>query len=270
MVKKLLNIVVAAIFVVGVGLLVYPSFSNWWNQQHRSQAIASYEKKVASLSEKEYKHLWQDAKKYNAEHHVNTISLDHEEEKQYKKVLDITNTGIMGYVEIPKINVSLPIYHGDEQSILQIAIGHIPGTSLPVGGKGTHCVLSGHRGLPSARLFTDIDQLKKGDLFMLQVMDNTLTYKVDQISTVLPQDTSKMQIDPYQDYCTLVTCTPYGVNTHRLLVRGHRIPNQSVRVAPDLTTADPVIWDICWGVVAVVLLLLGIHQLKKSKLREKN
>lgn len=270
MVKKIVNVLVAVIFVVGVGLLVYPSFSNWWNQQHRSEAIASYEKKVASLSDKEYKHLWQDAINYNRTHNVNTFSLNQKEEKQYKKILDITHTGIMGYVEIPKINVALPIYHGDEQSILQIAIGHIPGTSLPVGGKGTHCVLSGHRGLPSARLFTDIDQLKKGDVFMLQVMDNTLTYQVDQISTVLPQDTSKMQIDPQQDYCTLVTCTPYGVNTHRLLVRGHRIPNRSVRVAPDLTAADPVIWDIIWGVIAFVFLLLGIHQLKKNRGHQKN
>ncbi|WP_202982873.1 class C sortase [Sharpea azabuensis] len=188
-----------------------------------------------------------------------------DEEALYKKTLDVTGTGIMGYVEIPKINVSLPIYHGDDQAILQIAIGHIPGTSLPVGGKGTHSVLSGHRGLPSARLFTDIDQLKKGDIFMLQVMDNTLTYKVDQISVVLPSDMSKMQIDPNQDYCTLMTCTPYGVNTHRLLVRGHRISRKSIRVARNLTRADYVIWDLSWGLICLILVIILIRMVKQRR-----
>ena len=236
MVKKLMNALVAIIFIAGVGLLVYPSFSDWWNKQHRSEAIASYEKKVASLTEKQYQQLWNG-----------------------------TGTGIMGYVEIPKINVSLPIYHGDDQAILQIAIGHIPGTSLPVGGKGTHSVLSGHRGLPSARLFTDIDQLKKGDIFMLQVMDNTLTYKVDQISVVLPSDMSKLQIDSNQDYCTLMTCTPYGVNTHRLLVRGHRISRKSTRVARNLTRADYVIWDLSWGLICLILVIILIRMVKQRR-----
>ena len=198
-------------------------------------------------------------------HPTNSFVLSKDEEALYKKTLDVTGTGIMGYVEIPKINVSLPIYHGDDQAILQIAIGHIPGTSLPVGGKGTHSVLSGHRGLPSARLFTDIDQLKKGDIFMLQVMDNTLTYKVDQISVVLPSDMSKLQIDSNQDYCTLMTCTPYGVNTHRLLVRGHRISRKSTRVARNLTRADYVIWDLSWGLICLILVIILIRMVKQRR-----
>ena len=265
MVKKLMNALVAIIFIAGVGLLVYPSFSDWWNKQHRSEAIASYEKKVASLTEKQYQQLWNGAIHYNQTHPTNSFVLSKDEEALYKKTLDVTGTGIMGYVEIPKINVSLPIYHGDDQAILQIAIGHIPGTSLPVGGKGTHSVLSGHRGLPSARLFTDIDQLKKGDILKLQVMDNTLTYKVDQISVVLPSDMSKMQIDPNQDYCTLMTCTPYGVNTHRLLVRGHRISRKSTRVARNLTRADYVIWDLSWGLICLILVMILIRIVKQRR-----
>ena len=159
----------------------------------------------------------------------------------------------MGYVEIPKINVSLPIYHGTDAEILQIAIGHIPGTSLPVGGESTHCVISGHRGLPSAQLFTDIDQLKTGDTFMLQVLDQTLYYEIDQIKTVLPTETDDLRIVKGQDYCTLMTCTPYGVNTHRLLVRGHRVNKTNLRVRRDLVKADPVLIDVIWVVLAVII-----------------
>lgn len=185
-------------------------------------------------------------------HDESRFNLTDEERAKYEKTLDVTGTGIMGYVEIPKISVSLPIYHGTDATVLQIAIGHIPGSSLPVGGQGTHCVISGHRGLPSARLFTDIDQLREGDLFMLNVLGKTLTYQVDQIRVVLPDELDDLAIDDGQDYCTLVTCTPYGVNTHRLLVRGHRVPNQGAAVADgDMVQVSPAI--VAAAITAVVL-----------------
>lgn len=265
MVKKIMNVVVALVFIVGIGLLAYPTFSDWWNSQHRSQVIASYEKKVENLSDKEYKKLWNQAVTYNKELKYTNMTLSKAELKKYNKTLDVTGTGIMGYVEIPKINVSLPIYHGDNASILQVAIGHIPGTSLPVGGTSTHCVISGHRGLPSARLFTDIDQMKIGDTFMLQTLDNTLTYQVDQIKVVLPTNTKYLQIEEGKDLCTLMTCTPYGVNTHRLLVRGHRIPTKSTRVHRDLLKADPVIFDAIWAVIALIVIGINIRRHKKKK-----
>ena len=145
--------------------------------------------------------------------------------KEYESILDINGSGIMGYIDIPKIHIMLPVYHGTADSVLQVAIGHLTGTSLPVGGEGSHCVVSGHRGLPSARLFTDLDKLVAGDTWTINVLDRTLTYEVDQIRVVEPTDLSNLKIEQGKDYCTLVTCTPYGINTHRLLVRGHRIPN---------------------------------------------
>ena len=184
--------------------------------------------------------------------------LSDRELEEYNSVLDVTGTGIMGYVDIPKINVSLPIYHGTDESVLQIAIGHLAGSSLPVGGEGSHCVISGHRGLPSARLFTDIDQLQEGDRFMLQVLGETLTYEVDQIRTVLPDELDDLQREEGQDYCTLVTCTPYGVNTHRLLVRGHRVPNTEgdVRVNADAIQINPMEEALIIGAVLMFLILL--------------
>lgn len=265
MVKKIMNVVVALVFIVGIGLLAYPTFSDWWNSQHRSQVIASYEKKVQSLSDKQYKKLWNQAVAYNKNLKYTNLNLSKAQTKVYNKTLDVTGTGIMGYVEIPKINVSLPIYHGDNASILQVAIGHIPGTSLPVGGTSTHCVISGHRGLPSAKLFTDIDQMKIGDTFMLQTLDNTLTYQVDQIKVVLPTNTKYLQIEEGKDLCTLMTCTPYGVNTHRLLVRGHRIATKSTRVHRDLIKADPVIFDAIWVIIAFIVIALNVRAHKKKK-----
>ena len=166
----------------------------------------------------------------------------------------------MGYIDIPEIKCTLPIYHGTSHAVLQIAVGHVEGTSLPVGGEGTHCVLSGHRGLPSARLFTDLDQLVAGDLFLLQILDETLTYEVDQIRIVLPTEVSDLTIEKGKDYCTLVTCTPYGVNSHRLLVRGHRVANEEsvahVRVTADAIRIDPIL--VAPAAAAPMLLLLFI------------
>lgn len=210
-----------------------------------------------------------DAKAYNqtlAKGVMPDLNLSNAEKSVYNKTLDVTGTGIMAYVEIPKINTTLPIYHGTDDAILQVAVGHIPGTSLPVGGKGTHAVISGHRGLPSAKLFTDIDRLVDGDTFMIQVLDETLTYEVDQILTVLPDDVSALAIDPNQDYVTLVTCTPYGVNSHRLLVRGHRIANETkeARVTAEASQVDPIL--VAPFVAVIVLLFLSVLLYLKGKI----
>lgn len=248
------EITLVCVLLAGLGMMLYPSVSDWWNSMHQTQAIATYEKAVSDNSAERNKQLWDDAVAYNASlpHDESRFNLSDEERAKYEQTLDVTGTGIMGYVEIPKISVSLPIYHGTDATVLQIAIGHIPGSSLPVGGQGTHCVISGHRGLPSARLFTDIDQLREGDLFMLNVLGKTLTYQVDQIRVVLPDELDDLAIDDGQDYCTLVTCTPYGVNTHRLLVRGHRVPNQGAAVADgDMVQVSPAI--VAAAITAVVL-----------------
>lgn len=255
-----LEILLVCVLLAGLGMMLYPSVSDWWNSMHQTQAIATYEKAVSDNSAERNKQLWDDAVAYNASlpHDESRFNLSDEERAKYERTLDVTGTGIMGYVEIPKISVSLPIYHGTDATVLQIAIGHIPGSSLPVGGQGTHCVISGHRGLPSARLFTDIDQLHEGDLFMLNVLGKTLTYQVDQIRVVLPDELDDLAIDDGQDYCTLVTCTPYGVNTHRLLVRGHRVPNQGAAVADgDMVQVSPaIVAAVITAVVLAVALLV--------------
>ncbi len=248
--------------MVGIGLLLYPSVSDWWNDMHQTQAIATYEEAVKDNSPERNKELWDAAVAYNEalSHGEGRFNLSDEEREEYGSILDVTGTGIMGYIKIPRIGVNLPIYHGTGDTILQVAIGHIPGSSLPVGGEGTHAVISGHRGLPSARLFTDIDQLEEGDLFTLHVVDQTLTYQVDQIRTVLPDQLEDLAIDDGQDYCTLVTCTPYGVNTHRLLVRGHRVPNESVTdVTADAERIDPLLVATVFAVAVLgVVLVVGL------------
>ncbi len=257
--KHLSTILLILIFLVGLSLLLYPTVSDYWNSLHQSRAIAQYAEQVANLDNDVYEQLWADAGAYNrtlpgtAQRYV----LTDEEKEAYEQLLDPSGTGVMGYIEIPEISCSLPIYHGTDEAVLQIAIGHIEGSSLPVGGESTHCVLSGHRGLPSAKLFTDLDKLDTGDTFILRVLDETLTYEVDRILIVEPYELSALEIEEGRDYCTLVTCTPYGVNTHRLLVRGHRVENQeeatAVRVTADAMQIDPV---IVAPLVAVPLLLL--------------
>ena len=214
-------------FVVGLAMLLYPTISNYWNSIHQTQAIASYSNAVEDAQQSEKDLMWKQAVLYNEKLSDNTQvwKLTEAQRTEYESILDVTGTGIMGYVEIPKIHVSLPIYHGVEESVLQVAIGHLEGTSLPTGGKSTHCVISGHRGLMSAKLFSELDQLTEGDLFVLLVLDETLTYEVDQIRIVEPDELDDLKIVQGKDYCTLVTCTPYGVNSHRLLIRGHRTEN---------------------------------------------
>jgi|GEM_PF-159848 len=262
--KKLGNIILTLILLVGIGLLVYPTFSDWWNSFHQTRAIAGYSAAVANMDKEEFDRMWAEADAFNEylAQKPGRFSLTDEELRTYNSILDVTGTGIMGYIDIPSIKISLPVYHGTDEAILQIAIGHIQGTSFPVGGEGTHCAVSGHRGLPSAKLFTDIDQLQPGDKFLLQVLDRTLTYEVDQIRIVLPQELQDLEIDPYQDYCTLITCTPYGVNTHRLLVRGHRVDNDrtdAARVTADAMRFEPII--VAPLVAAPILFILLIYLL---------
>jgi sortase A len=235
--SRLAGIAIAGILVTGIALMAYPGVSDWWNRMHQTRAIAGYVEQVADLTPERYQNMWDEAVQYNEELPDDSSRFvpDEEEDAHYREILDVTGTGIMGYVQIPSIHVDLPIYHGTDSTVLQIAIGHIEGSSLPVGGMGTHCVISGHTGLPTARLFNDIDKLKRGDAFYLQVLDQTLTYEVDQVKVVLPDEMDDLAIDPGEDFCTLVTCTPYGLNTHRLLVRGHRTGTVPARGA---VTAD--------------------------------
>ena len=262
--KKFGNIILVLIMLIGIGLLVYPTFSNWWNSFHQTRAIAGYTAAVANMDREDFDRMWAEAEAFNAYLRQNPgrFNLSEQEIKTYNSILDVTGTGIMGYIDIPSIKISLPIYHGTDEMILQIAIGHVVGTSFPIGGEGSHCAVSGHRGLPSAKLFTDIDKLQAGDKFLLQVLDRTLTYEVDQIRIVLPQELQDLEIDPYSDYCTLITCTPYGVNTHRLLVRGHRVDNDNTdatRVTADAMRFEPII--VAPLVAAPILFILLIHVL---------
>jgi len=261
------------VFLVGLSLLLYPSASDYWNSFHSSRAIAQYAEQVAQLDNNRYDELWTAAQRYNEAlpQKENRYKLSDKDREVYNSLLNVSGNGIIGYIEIPRINCSLPIYHGTDEAVLQIAAGHIEGTSLPTGGIGTHCAISGHRGLPSARLFTNLDQMAAGDEFLLRILDETLTYEVDQILIVLPYELGALEIDPNQDYCTLITCTPYGINTHRLLVRGHRVETQeepkTVRVTADAIQIEPV---IVAPLVAAPMLLLLLVTLLITTHRKKN
>ena len=271
--KNMTTILLLLILLVGVSLLLYPTVSDYWNSLHQSQAIAAYAEAVAEVNDERYEQMWDDAYDYNQQlrKKTNRWVMTDEEREEYEALLNVSGNGILGYIEIPKIKVALPIYHGTDETILQIAVGHIEGSSLPVGGEGTHAVLSGHRGLPSAKLFTNLDELVVGDEFYIRVLDETLTYEVDQIRIVEPDDLSDLKIEEGKDLCTLVTCTPYGINTHRLLVRGHRVETKasanSIRVTADAIQIDP---EIVAPVVAIpILLMLLVWLLWHSHRREK-
>ena len=260
------------ILLVGLSLLLYPSVSDYWNSLHQSRAIATYAEEVANLDEDQYAEIWDAAAEYNASllERTNSYLLSDVQKETYQQLLNVSGTGVMGYIEIPVIQCSLPLYHGTDEGVLQIAVGHLDWTSLPVGGESTHCVLSGHRGLPSAKLFTNLDKLVVGDVFMLRVLDEVLTYEVDQILIVEPHETSELQIVKGQDYCTLVTCTPYGINSHRLLVRGHRIENlaeaKTVHVTADAMQIEPMIVApiVAIPILLVLLILLLLPKPKKK------
>lgn len=274
--KHISTIFIILIFLVGLGFISYPTVSNLWNQAHQSRAIATYSKQVEKLDDSENKKMLKAARKYNKSllKKSDHWKLSKKEKKKYESLLDVSGTGIMGYIEVPKIDCSLPIYHGTDEGALQIAIGHLEGSSLPVGGKSTHCVLSGHRGLPSARLFTDLDQMEEGDIFILNILGRKLAYEVDQIKVVLPEEMSDLEIEEGKDLCTLVTCTPYGINTHRLLVRGHRTEYVEKKVSEEekevQTKKTDIRLMIAGGAGVLILLIIIIVIVIKRRRKRRN
>lgn len=265
------TIALLAALAVGIVLMLYPGVSDWWNSFNQSHAIVGYETAAASMGEDEAEEMLARARAYNEDllGFANRYNPTEREHQRYLDTLNVTEGGIMCYVEIPSIRVSLPVYHGVDSSVLQVAIGHIEGTSLPVGGPSTHAVISGHRGLPSAELFSNIDQLREGDTFMLQTLGETLTYEVDQIRIVEPDELDDIEIVDGQDLCTLVTCTPYGVNTHRLLVRGHRVANDpdDPRVVADARQIDPayVAPFVAAPIIAAMIIAVVVHDRRRAR-----
>lgn len=278
------NIFFALVFLAGAGVFLYPTVSDMWNQYRNVRLVSRYDEAVTDLSDNEYEKLWNEAKEYNAEHPVNSIvdafgeKDDYVLSQPYDQVLDPNGEGLMGSIEIPKINAKLAIYHGLSKTVLEKGVGHVEGTSLPVGGKSTHAVLAAHRGLPSAKLFTDLDQMKKGDIFILHILGKNLAYKVDQIRTVLPEETGELDIVEGEDHVTLVTCTPYGVNTHRLLVRGIRTKYAEGEIRNDetishrLAVTDPrkvLAGGFAVLIVLILLIYLSVrYRDKKRRLRQ--
>lgn len=262
------TILLFIILLVGLFLLLYPSVADYWNKFHQTRAIAAYDEEAAKLSQEEKDSEIQRAREYNAKllNKVYPWSMSDSELEEYNSILNVSDTGVMGYITVPAARIQLPIYHGTEDAILQKAAGHIETTSFPVGGESTHAVISGHRGLPSARLFTDIDRLVEGDKFQITVLNEKFSYEVDQISIVLPEDMSQLGIEEGQDYVTLVTCTPYGVNSHRLLVRGHRISNLAYDMDGLESEANIVDAVLVAPLVAIpILLLLLIYLLIRTR-----
>lgn len=269
--KKVSTILLILVLCIGLSLLLYPTVSDYINSLHQSKAIAGYSEAVDNMDEEERKIILEKAKKYNAAlaQRGNMWQLDNEQLNDYNNQLNVSGTAVMSYIEIPSIDCTLPIYHGTDEAVLQIAVGHLEGTSLPVGGESSHCVLSGHRGLPSAKLFTDLDRLVEGDIFVLKTLDEVFTYEVDRISIVLPNEVSSLTIEDGKDLCTLVTCTPYGVNTHRLLVRGHRIENLQdsfkIRITAEAQQIDPLIVAPVLSIPILIIFFICIFVIDRRK-----
>lgn len=229
--KHIPTVLLLCLLLIGLSLLLYPSVSNYWNTLHQSRAIVDYEAALSEMAEADHSALISQAEDYNRQICTTDYPLmNYAEVPYYEDVLNVSGTGIMGYITIPKIDVKLPIYHGTSETVLQASVGHLEGTTLPIGGEGNHCVLSAHRGLPSAELFTNLDKMEIGDTFALTVLDRCLTYQVDQILIVEPADVEALYPVEGKDYCTLITCTPYGVNSHRMLVRGSRIETPETKI----------------------------------------
>lgn len=262
--SRISTILLLLALIVGLSLLLYPSLADYWNKFHASYAISNYVETLDNLDDETITAAWEAAHAYNEQlkERNNGFLLSEDMQESYDQVLNLGGTGVMGYIEIPSIDVTLPIYHGTDEGILQIAIGHLDWSYLPIGGEGTHCVVSGHRGLPSARLFTDLDELEIGEIFTFEILDESFVYEVDQILTVLPSEMDSMLPYADEDYVTLVTCTPYGVNSHRLLVRGHRIEGpektSNLRVTSEAIQIEPYIIAPLLAIPILVILLLGL------------
>ncbi len=262
------TILLVAIFFVGLCVLLYPTVSDFWNEKRQSQAIINYDDLIVDLTPEDYSEYFSNADSYNQKiRNMSFPFLNHKDiADEYYSTLDVNGDGMMGYITIEKIKVQLPIYHGTSDKVLNSAVGHVEGSSLPVGGESTHAVMSAHRGLPSAKLFTNLDKVEVGDVFTIRILDRTITYQVDQILIVLPEETDNLNIVPGEDYCTLVTCTPYGINTHRMLVRGTRIeniePEKVINVITEAYKIDPLI--VTPAVAAPMLGMLLVALLIKS------
>lgn len=268
--KHLLTVILVAGLAVGAGLLLYPSVANYWNSFHQTQAIMAYSDAVSKMSQEDYDAILSEAKAYNKRLAKRGIewNMSDEQKEEYNRMLRVDGSDVMGFISIPKIHVKLPVYHGIDEAILQTSIGHLEQTSLPVGGKSSHCSVSGHRGLPSARLFTDLDMIKEGDTWTMNVLNETLTYEADQIRIVEPEDLSNLNIENKKDFCTLITCTPYGINTHRLLIRGHRIPNADgdANLTADAIQIEPMYIAPFLSIpILIALLLIMLITTRRAK-----
>ncbi|WP_461810256.1 class C sortase [Faecalimonas sp.] len=273
--KYLSTIFIVILFLTGFSVLLYPTVSNYINSKHQTQAIASYEERMEKMDTSSYDAIMEEARKYNEQilSDQARFAIKGEELDQYLHLMGSTG-GAIGYIEIDSIDVTLPLYLGDSSAVLSVGAGTMPGASLPIGGRGTHAVITGHRGLPSSKLFTDLDKVKEGDVFVLHVLKETLTYQVDQIHIVEPQDLTKLEIESDQDYVTLMTCTPYGINTHRMLVRGHRIENDSqvageARVVADAIQVDFMLIAPVLAIPLVLLLVVGLFLCDRRKKRKR-
>ncbi|MCC8131973.1 MAG: class C sortase [Oscillospiraceae bacterium] len=260
------------VLLLGLAIVIYPSFSNWWNSRVQSRAMASYDEAVSSMSEADYSEYFEAAYAYNeaiAKLGSATSISNPGLIEGYSNILNVSGTGVMGYITIEKIGVELPIYHGTSASVLQIAAGHLEGTSLPVGGESTHAVISAHRGLPSATLFTHLDQMEVGDTFTITILNEVLTYEVDQISIIYPNELETIYIEDGQDYVTLMTCTPYGINTQRLMVRGHRIETEAakktIKVTAEAYKIDTILVSVCVAIPMVIILFIIVSLPRKKK-----
>ena len=268
------TIILLISFLIGLSVLLYPSISSYWNSMTQSEAIVDYESMLSQYKPEDYSAIFEAAADYNEElKKLPNPLMDHHRLDNYGDVLNISGTGMMGYITIPKISQELPVYHGTSDAVLSVAVGHLEGSSLPVGGEGTHCVVSAHRGLPTAVLFTYLDRMEVGDIFYFTILDRTFTYEVDQIRIVEPNDVSLIQMEPGMDYCTLLTCTPYGINTQRLLVRGHQvdesqksniyISNEAYRV--DTLIVMPI---VALPIIVCLLIYVMFAPVKKESLGE--
>ena len=255
--KDKTSLILFLVFLIGLSVMLYPSFSNYWNSKRQTQAVAAYDAAVNRMSDKDYEKYFAEAEAYNQELAGLSDPLENYEKLPgFANILNITASGVLGYVTIDRIDTQLPVYYGTSEGTLQIGVGLLNGTSFPVGGKGSHAVLSAHRGLPSAELFSRLDEMEEGDTFQITVLNRVLTYEVDQIHIVVPENVKDLAIDSDQDYCTLMTCTPYGINTHRLLVRGVRIEGLGKSVPADAYQVEPKEVALVITLVFLVLLML--------------
>ena len=272
--SKKSTIILLISFFIGLSVLLYPSVSSYWNSKTQSEVIVDYEAMLASYQPEDYTALFEAADDYNRRLYQLEYPLrDHMQLEDYADILDVSGTGMIGYITVPKISQELPVYHGTSDAVLSVAVGHFQGSSLPVGGKNTHSVVSAHRGLPTAVLFTHLDRMEIGDTFYFTILDRTITYEVDQIRIVEPHDTSLIQIQEGKDYCTLLTCTPYGINTHRLLVRGHQIDASQKRtlyIANEAFRVDPLVVMpmVALPIIFVLLIYVMFAPVKKESLGE--